>query len=541
MNETIQSDRANTSPGQLEARVLAAVGQGKIKQAILTCKQLNRTFPDFASGWYTASQLAARIGNARSALQAIEKALEIQPENPRWLLQRAVCLMRMGDTRTARPIVEKLDKLDLESAFQCSQLALQLSRLELHERALHHYQRAIRLEPNQAEHYYNLATVHRFLGRFTAAEQALERAIELNPADFEAYKLRSDLGTQTNVSNHLDSLHAALARYSSDHNAQIQLNFTLAKEYEDLGEWTKAFHHLANGADARRSRMRYDVQGDIDTMAQIATNYSADFINSRPGVYENAEAIFVLGMPRTGTTLVERILASHPDVCSAGELNNFALEMSREAKKLISHQQADSDISKQDRVVASTALDFAELGQKYIESTRPLTGHTARFIDKMPLNFLYAGLIKLALPNAQIIHLQRHPLDTCYAIYKTLFADAYPFSYRQQELGRYYAAYRRLMRHWHQAMPGFIYDQPYEALVAETERETRQLLDYCGLSWDPACLEFHQHEQASTTASATQIRQPVYTSSVDKWRRFEGDLAPLIKTLEAEGIDPQLD
>ena len=153
----------------------------------------------------------------------------------------------------------------------------------------------------------------------------------------------------------------------------------------------------------------------------------------------------------------------------------------------------------------------------------------------------FTGLIHLALPQAKIIHLQRHPLDTCFAIYKTLFADAYPFSYQLDELGSYYAAYRQLMAHWQQVMPGVIYDQPYETLVSDIEAQTQQLLNYCELPWESACLDFHTQQQASTTASATQVRQPVYTSSVGKWRRFKDELAPLIRTLESAGIDPQLD
>ena len=538
---TMGSEKRTITPGQLEARVLAAIGQGNVKQAVVTCRQLNKQFPEFASGWYTASQLAAKVGNARGALQAVEKALDLEPESPRWQLQKAVCLMRMGDNQSARPLIEQLDKLDLDSGFQSAQLALQLSRLDNHERALHHYQRAIRLEPRLSEHHYNLATVHRFLGNFSAAEQSLENAIALNPRDFEAYKLRSDLGTQTPQSNHLDSLLAALERYREDHNAQVQLNYTLAKEYEDLEDWPKAFKHLASGASARRSRMRYDVRGDVDTMAAITAHYSGEFMDKHKGSCENAETIFVLGMPRTGTTLVERILSSHSAVISAGELNNFALEMSRETKSLMPADKTEAGVTKLDRVIASTQLNFTRLGQQYIDSTRPTTGKSAHFIDKMPLNFLYVGLIHMALPKAKIVHLQRHPLDTCFAVYKTLFADAYPFSYQLEELGRYYSAYHKLMTHWRAELPGIIHEQSYEGLVNDIDAQTHQLLDYCELPWEAACLDFHKQRQASTTASATQVRQPIYSSSVGKWRRFRRELSPLIRTLEAEGIDPQLD
>lgn len=528
------------SPQQMEARVLAAVGQGNMKLAITCCRQLNKQYPRYASGWYTASQLAARLGNSRGAMQAIEKALALEPGSLRWQLQKATCLMQAGDVQNARPLLQALDKQDLQSGFQCAQLALHLSRLDLHERSLYHYQRAIRLEPTQSEHHYNLATVHRFLGNFSAAERALENAIDLNPRDFEAYKLRSELGTQTAQSNHLDSLHRALERYPQDHQARVQLNFSLAKEYEDLQQWQKAYEHLSAGAGARRERMRYKVDGDIETMQAIAANYSPGFVQANKGNCDNNETIFILGMPRTGTTLVERILSSHSDVVSAGELNNFALEMSRAAAKHMPAGKTGTDNSKLDRVVASTGLDFAELGQRYINSTRPVSGQTRRFVDKMPLNFLYLGLIHMALPQAKIVHLERHPLDTCFAIYKTLFADAYPFSYHLEELGRYYAAYRKLMVHWHQACPGVIHSLRYESLVSDMEEQANQLLEYCSLPWEPACLEFHKQKQASTTASATQVRQPVYTSSIGKWRRFEDQLAPLIRVLESEGIDPQL-
>ncbi|RLQ23411.1 tetratricopeptide repeat protein [Seongchinamella sediminis] len=541
MSDTVRGSQDGASPARLEAGVLAAIARGNTRLAIDGCRQLNRQFPGFASGWYTASQLAARVGNARGALQAIDRALALEPEQPRWQLQKAVCLMRLGDTRSARPLLEALDELDMDSGFQCAQLALQLSRLDMHERALHHYQRATRLEPRESEHHYNLASVHRFLGNFAAARQALEQAIALNPADFEAYKLRSDLGTQTPQDNNLDSLHSALARHGDNHSARVQLNFALAKEYEDLEDWPAAFQHLQRAAAARRQRMRYDVAGDIATMQAIASHYHRAFLRDHQGSCANREAIFVLGMPRTGTTLVERILASHSQVSSAGELNNFALEMSREAMRQMPPGQAQAGISKLDRVAASTRIDFSLLGEQYIDSTRPLSGRTERFIDKMPLNFLYAGLIHLALPAAKIVHLQRHPLDTCFAIYKTLFADAYPFSYDLEELGRYYAAYHRLMTHWQEAIPGVIHQQSYEGLVTDPETQARQLLDYCELPWEPGCLDFHQHRQASTTASASQVRRPLYTSSVGRWRRYRKQLAPLISTLEAEGIDPQLD
>ena len=193
--------------------------------------------------------------------------------------------------------------------------------------------------------------------------------------------------------------------------------------------------------------------------------------------------------------------------------------------------------SRKELVQQTAKLDFNDLGQAYLESTRPLTGHTAHFVDKMPLNFLYAGLIHRAMPNAKIVHLSRHPMDTCYSIYKCLFQDAYPWSYDLGEIALYYSAYHQLMTHWNTVMPGVIHELAYEDLVGDVEGKARKLLDYCGLSWDSRCVRFHESQATSTTASATQVRQPVYQSSVNRWKSYEEQLSPLREQLGKLGID----
>jgi hypothetical protein len=238
-------------------------------------------------------------------------------------------------------------------------------------------------------------------------------------------------------------------------------------------------------------------------------------------------------MPRTGTTLVERILGSHSQVFPAGELSNFSLELIALVRKATRGRR----LSRVEFVAASATVDFRTLGEAYLAATRPLRDTRPRFIDKLPFNFLYAGLIHLALPKAKIVNLQRHPMDTCYAVYKQLFRDAYPFSYDLDELGPYYIAYHQLMRHWNEVMPGVIHTIRYETLVAGLEEESRRLLAYCNLPWEDQCLRFHENRQASTTASATQVRQPVYSSSIGKWRRYERQLEPLRRLLEDAGID----
>ena len=279
--------------------------------------------------------------------------------------------------------------------------------------------------------------------------------------------------------------------------------------------------------------MQYSVETDLQIIAKICEVYGPGMFDGHITGFESRDPIFVLGMPRTGTTLVERILGSHSRVFSAGELNNFSLELMRLSGKAAGQKRP----SRLDFVAATAALDFRALGEAYVTAVRPLRDERPHFIDKLPFNFLYAGLIHLALPDARIINLQRHPMDTCYAVYKQLFRDAYPFSYDLDDLGQYYIAYHRLMQHWNAVMPGVIHTMRYESLVADIEGESRRLLEYCGLPWEDQCLRFHENREASTTASALQVRQPVYATSVGKWRHYERQLEPLRQRLEQAGIE----
>ena len=521
-----------TAARSLEDRVWRSLRARDTKQALAACEQLTREHPGYASGWHTASQLALRLNNPAAALAAIDKALAIEPGNTDGLLQKGLCLGKLGDTAALEPLVAELATRELSTAYRHSTLGLLYTQLERREEAVTCYERAAALEPDRAKHHYNIAALQRSLGDIEQAEANFDKAIELDPADWEAIKVRSELRKQTAEDNHVDALEAMLDAGIADPRGEVHVCYALAKELEDLGEPARSFGYLKSGADKRRSLMRYDVQRDIDTMAAIEETFSAERLAGSHNGSDNDEAIFIVGMPRTGTTLVERILGSHSDVYSAGELGNFATVLMQQVRA-----QVDGPPPPRDELVRlSASIDFAALGDAYVASTRPFTGKTPRFIDKLPLNFLYVGLIRLALPNAKIVSVRRHPLDTCYAVYKQLFVDAYPFSYDLEELARYYAAYDRLMRHWETVLPDAVYILEYETLVDDFEPEVRRLLDHCGLAFEDACLRFHENRAASTTASTVQVRQPVYRSSVGKWQQYRDQLAPLIATLGDEGI-----
>ena len=516
----------------LEGRVWKLFGQGDAKQAVAECENLNRQYPEYGSGWHTASHLMMKLGNAAAALAAIERALSVDPEKIEWYLQRAMCLARLGRIDELKPAVQALSERKMKSAYQMSSLGMLLTQLGSREAAADLYKQAAELEPDDSRNYYNLACLQRSLGELAAAEENYDVAIRLNSADYESYKIRSELRPQTKERNHVKELEQVLTGNLQDDRGWVQVSYALAKELEDLGEAERSFKHLKTGSDRRRKLMKYEVDRDLETIEAIKRTFDRSvFENAGPGC-ENPEPIFILGMPRTGTTLVERILASHSDVFAAGELNNFAAQL----MTMMRAQNVDKKVSRDDMVKSSAQLEFQRLGESYVASTRPFTGNTERFIDKMPLNYLYVGLIHLALPNATIINLQRDPMDTCYAIYKQLFVDAYPFSYDLEELARYFVAYHGLMQHWNEVLPGVIHTIQYEELVDDIEDKTRQMLGACNLDWQAQCLKFYENKEASTTASTAQIRRPVYKSSVGKWKDYEEYLQPAVEILQRAGV-----
>lgn len=405
-------------------------------------------------------------------------------------------------------------------------LGLRYTLLGLFDAAERCYAQALALRPADAGCLYNHATTLVALGRIDEAEAALDRVIELAPDDGDAWYNRATVRRQTPQRNHVAQLQARIDATAADDPVQVPLGYALAREREDLGEHAASFAALKRGADARRRRLQYRVEDDLDTMALIAATFDAGFFARSHVGHDDARPLFVVGLPRSGTTLVERTLASHPAVASRGESADLAQAVVR---------LAGAAAGKADLVRRTAGMDFAALGQAYCNTLPP--GAQTRVIDKTPGNFLYLALIAAALPQARIVHLRRNPMDACYAIYKTLFRMAYPFSYDLDDLGRYWLGYDALMAHWRRVLPAerFI-EVDYEALVADHEGQSRRLLAHAGLGWDPACLAFDRNPAPTLTASAAQVRQPVYRSSVGLWRRYETELAPLRRRLEAAGV-----
>jgi hypothetical protein len=506
------------------------VQKNDLRAAQAECLRLNAEHPDFAAGWRTASHIVLRMGDAAGSLTLVERALALAPADGRALLHRAHCLHALHRRADALAEADSMRSIVYDDAHLLDALGTFYSLLGEHTRAQAAYDRALELAPGDGRILFNRAAVRRFVGRLTEAEDDLDRAIAARPADYEAYKLRSDLRAQTGTRNHTEELERLLAAGIPDWPGEVQVRYALAKEYEDLSEYVLSWFHLAQGAQCRRRHMQYDVATDVDTVQWIKEAFPA----APPQTIaecSSSQPIFIVGLPRSGSTLVERILGSHSEVCAAGEL----IHLAQAIVQAVRNEAGPAPLGRAQLVARSANIDFASLGRDYLRRVPPPV-RELRFIDKMPLNYLYCGLIQRALPNARILHVSRGPMAACYAIFKTLFKDGYPFSYDLEELGRYYVGYRRLMDHWMATAADAIHEVSYERLVGDLRGETGRLLDFCDLAWEDSCLDFHRNPSPTTTASAAQVRQPLYDSSLHQWRHYERQLEGLRRQLIAAGI-----
>ncbi|PCI34446.1 MAG: sulfotransferase [Alphaproteobacteria bacterium] len=370
----------------------------------------------------------------------------------------------------------------------------------------------------------NRAKCLTFLGAFAEAREALERVLALQPQNTQAHWSLSRLEKAPD-DKHVQEMQTLLKRFKPNSPPTTYLNYGLGKEYEDLEMWPEAFQAYAQGAKARRAHITYDEAAEIETFTALQGVFTKEWLEAQGEGCLDAAPIFIIGQPRTGTTLVERIITARDDIHSAGELQQFGL-----AVKRLAGAQGSGMISAE-TVRAAAEIDPGKLGGIFMESTRSLRSDLPHFVDKLPVNYLYAPLIAAALPNAKIIHVTRDPMDSCFASYKQLFAEAYFHSYDQGEMARHHLRYRRLMDHYRGLLGDRMIEVAYEDVVGDMEGEARRLVTYLGLDWQAASLDFHTQKSAVTTASATQVREKAHSRSVGRWRQFETELTEMHEIL----------
>ncbi len=390
------------------------------------------------------------------------------------------------------------------------------------------------LDGSSAEAHNSLGLVLRAVGKLSEGRTAVEEAIRLVPSSAKFRRHLSEMIKFRDGDNHLMEMERLLSKADKlAPGERTDLHFALGKAYDDLGRHADAARQWLQGNSLKRREFEYDAAAVDEVFERIRNVFSRDWLETRQGVgHPSPIPVFVIGMPRSGTTLVEQILASHPQVFGNGETKYFA--------DAISKTEDARDALYPDVASTMTGSDFADLGGRYLTESLPLARPGAlRVTDKMPSNFLFAGLIHLSLPNAPIIHTVRNPVDTCLSCFSKLFTGELNYTYDLAELGRYYRQYQLLMAHWKSVLPpGRILDVCYEDLVEDVEGNARRIVAHCGLDWDPRCLSFQENDRPVRTASATQVRQPVYKSAVGRWRPYRDFLAPLLQELGvADAID----
>ena len=527
----------NGSPDTAEVTNLlkkgtAALAAGDHRQALDIARTLNEQHAPTPESLLLQGEAHFAGASFIESEQVARKYEELFPGDHGGAVLRCRALMAQGRLGEARDLAISLADKDIHVDAHIDILVTVLAGLMVPDVAYPLCKRAVELDPYNAAAHRRLATTCRFLGRFEEAAKAANIALRFDAHDYEMIGLRSSLQTATPEDNHIVELETLLAKGCRNRLGAARVAYALAKESEDIGRYDRAFKFLEAGAGFKRQTIRFDVQDDVRMMQLLGAACTAEALNESSGGFESDEPIFVLGLPRTGSTLLERVLSSHSAVHAAGELNHMSAAMMEEIRKL-------GPVRDREEIIArSLVVDHDRVGRRYIERTRPFTGHTPHFIDKLPGNFMMIGTIHLSLPQSHIIHVRRTPVDACYAIYKFLFNEAYAWSYDLDEIARYYIAYHRLLAHWRTVLPGRLIEIAYEDLVADLETVARGLVADLGLEWETACIEFHRNETAAMTGSAAQVRQKVYSSSVGRWKDYETQLQPLIQALERAGIDP---
>ena len=533
LNEAAQSFQHALALKPDWAEVLSNFGNilealGKLDEAAACQERALALQPDFAEAWSNLGNVRLIQGRTEDAVGCYERALALKPGYVDAHNNLGSALAAQG--RTDDAIVQYRRAIELNPAYAAAHnnLGNVFIGQDRTEEAVAQYNRALSLKPDYADPHNNLGNIYKQRGEFAAALSHYDQAIAIRPDYADAHYNRAEIKSFREGDTDLAALAALAAREDLAPDQKLYVLFGLAKALDDIGDYARAFEHLQHGNDLKRRHTHYDEATTLRLFERIAAVFNETLFERFRGLGDPSPApIFVLGMPRSGSTLVEQILAGHPQIHAAGELTIF------ETMEATGAFLADQSPRPYPESISALENDaWRHLAQCYLAALPPLEADKLHVVDKLPGNFQRIGLIRLMLPNAKIIHTMRNPVDTCLSCYSKLFTTGLPFSYDLAELGRYYRGYSELMAHWHSVLPtGTILDVSYEEVVDGLEEQARRLIDYCGLPWDERCIRFHQAIRPVKTASAVQVRRPLFRSSVQRWRRYEAALGPLLAEL----------
>ncbi|MGD9799754.1 MAG: sulfotransferase [Parvularculaceae bacterium] len=526
MKSDVRESSAQTV-GEALRQGFEALQQGRPKEAAALCKKALALDPARPEAHFLVGLVAQDTGDMQNAVRAFASVAKIDPNHAAAWAHLARAFIRLGQPARAESAISKACALDPSDAPVADLVGVVLSMLGDQREAKKWYERACRAAPESEAFAVNLATASMFLGRNEEAKERLAPFIGRPHSGAQGEWLYSSI-ERAKDSARAETL-LARARTSEPGPAAF-LAYAAGKEFEDCGAWPSAFEAFKIGAQAKRSITGFDEGAEEKRFAALKTVFSQSFADDFSKGCDDPAPIFVVGQPRTGTTLIERIITSHSQVESAGELQQFRLSVSRLS------QTGGGAADPNEAIGKWAAVDPKALGEEYLRVSAPMRTGAPHFVDKLPGNYLYIPLILAALPNARIVHLTRNPMDACFASYKQLFAEAYLHSYDQGEMARHFARYWALMNEWRRRFPGRFLDVSYEETVSDLEPNARRLIDFLGLPWEDACLRFYEQEGPVATASAVQVREKPHTRSIGRWRRYAQELEPMRTELIRCGV-----
>jgi tetratricopeptide (TPR) repeat protein len=517
-------------PELVEAgRLLRDGKQGKAERIV---RDLLKKYPADVSAIKMLADIGVKMGQLKDANHLLERCLELAPNYHAARHSYAIVLMRRQEPEAAIDEAEKLLALEPDNPNFLTLKAMILNRIGDQSGALEIYEKTLKNYPNQGKAQMSYGHTLHAVGRLDESIGAYKKCIRLSPEVGEAYWSLANLKTFRFSDEDIDNMREQVTTEGGDADDQSHLAFALGKALEDRKEYDESFNFYKRGNAIRRIAHRHNLKVNVlDSLRQIRALPRPFFEQRKGWGCRAADPIFIVGLPRAGSTLLEQILASHSQVEGTAELMDI-IAISRK----LGDKKRENPAGKYPEVLAELTQDqVRELGESYLETTRiQRTTDSPFFIDKLPNNFQHIGLIHLILPNSKIIDARRHPMGGCFAGFKQLFARGQTFTYGLEDIGKYYRDYVRVMDHWDEALPGRVHRVQYEEMVADTEAQIRALLDYCELDFEEQCLRFYETERAIRTPSAEQVRKPIYKEGMEQWRNFEAYLDPLKEALGPE-------
>jgi tetratricopeptide (TPR) repeat protein len=499
---------------------------GDFDEAARICREVLHKDPGNFDAARLLSMLAAETGDHELAVQMLRKTVKIEPRFFGAYIDLARALLESDELEECDAVLQTAITLQPELALPRALLGYAYNRSGRFEEAADVFKTALEKQPDHGASLAGLGFSLKTIGRREEAVETYRNCIEAFPSFGDAYWGLANLKTFRFSDDQTFTMEEKVDDQSLTEETRANFNYALGKAYEDRGDYDRAFVRYDHGAKLRRQNEYYDPVLTETVHDRIIETITPEVLRQNKGNGDPDPApIFIVGLPRSGSTLIEQILASHSQVDGTHELPDLPRIVNA-----INRQRPKGDNYPQ--ALLHYGEELVTLGRQYIAMTWRYRGNAPFFTDKQPNNFASVGLIALILPNAKVINARRHPLDSCMSCYKQLFYQAQSFTYDLVELGEYYLEYQRMMDYWHEILPGKVLDVQYERVVADQENETRRLLEHCGLGWEDNCLRFFESDRAVLTASSEQVRQPIYPDSVDSWRRFEKHLGPLIEVLE---------